>query len=145
MNVEQIMNGTFGEVWLDGDKVSECFGLEAKVEFEKEEIPICGNMGTDTKLMAYKGTGSMKLYKVNSRMVIKISNKIKNGENPRFQVLSAIRPNRPNKSGNAERILVKDTCFDDLTLASWEAKAKGEVECPFTFTDWEPIDVIQPR
>ena len=24
---ERIMNGTFGEVWLDGDKVAECFGL----------------------------------------------------------------------------------------------------------------------
>lgn len=142
MNVEQIMNGTFGEVWLDGDKVSECFGLEAKVEFEKEEVNVCGNMGTDTKLMSYKGTGSMKLHKVNSRMLIKISDKVKAGENPRFQILSAVRP---NKNGNAERVLVKDACFDDLTLASWEAKAKGEVECPYTFTDWKPVDVVQPR
>lgn len=142
VNVEQIMNGTFGEVWLDGDKVSECFGLEAKVEFEKEEIVTCGSLGTDTKLMAYKGTGSMKLYKMNSRMAQKLSDKIKTGENPRFQILSAIRP---NKNGTAERILIKDACFDDLTLASWEVKQKGEVECPFTFTDWEVIDAVQQR
>lgn len=142
MNVEQIMNGTFGEVWLDGDRVSECFGLEARVELEKEEIAVCGKLGTDTKLMGYKGTGSMKLHKMNSRMAIKLTDKIKDGENPRLQILSALRP---SKNGAAERVLIKDACFDDITLASWEAKQKGEVECPFTFSDWEVIDEIQPK
>ena len=142
MKVKDIMNGNLGELWLDGDKVSECFGLDAKVEFEKEEIPVCGSMATDTKIMGYKGTGSMKLYKVNSRMAIKLTEEVKNGENPRFQILSAIRP---NIKGAAERVLIKDACFDDLTIAGWEAKAKGEVECPFTFTDWEVIDEVKPK
>jgi len=45
----------------------------------------------------------------------------------------------------AERVIIKDACFDDLTLVNWEAKVKGEVECPFTFTDWEPLDTVAPR
>lgn len=139
---ERVINGTFGEVWLDGDKVSECYGLEAKVEIDKEEIPVCGKLGTDTKMMGYKGTGTMRLHKVNSRMMLLISNQIKAGINPRFQILSALKD--PAAFG-AERVLIKDACFDDLTLANWEAKAKGETECPFTFTDWEPLDTIAPR
>lgn len=142
LNTERIMNGTFGEAWLDGDLVSECYGLEARVEIEKEEVPVCGKLGTDTKMIGYKGTGSVKMYKTNSRMITKISSKIKAGENPRLQILSAIKD--PAAFG-AERVLIKDACFDDLTLANWEAKAKGEVDCPFTFTDWEPLDTVAPR
>lgn len=142
IDANRVINGTFGEVWLDGDKVSECYGLEAKVEIDKEEISICGKLGTDTKMMGYKGTGSLKLHKVNSRMMIKLSDQVKAGVNPRFQILSALKD--PAAFG-AERVLIKDACFDDLTLANWEAKAKGETECPFTFTDWEPLDTIAPR
>lgn len=139
---ERVINGTFGEVWLDGDKVAEAYGLTAEVEIDKEDVPICGKMGTDTKMMGYKGTGTIKVYKVNSRLIIKLSEQLKQGINPRFQILSALKD--PAAFG-AERILIKDAAFDKLTLANWEAKQKGEVESPFTFTDWEPIDVIQPR
>ena len=127
---------------MDGDLASECFGLEARVEIEKEDVPVCGKLGTDTKMMGYKGTGTIKLHKVNSRMTIKLSDKVKQGINPRFQILSALKD--PAAFG-AERVIIKDACFDDLTLANWEAKAKGEVECPFTFTDWEPLDTVAPR
>lgn len=139
---ERIMNGTFGEVWLDGDKVAECYGLEARVEFEKEEIPMCGQLGVDTKLMGYKGTGSLKMHKMNSRMMIKLSDKIKGGENPRLQVLSALKD--PAALG-AERVIIKDACFDDLILANWEVKNKGEIDAPFTFTDWDLLDTVAAR
>lgn len=142
LQAERIMNGTHGELWLDGDKVSECYGLDAKVEITKEEIDVCGKLGTDTKMMGYKGTGSVKLHKVNSRMMIKISDDIKRGINPRFQILSALKD--PAAYGS-ERVLIKDTAFDDLTLAGWEAKQKGTVECPFTFTDWDDLDNVEPR
>lgn len=142
INANRIINGTFGELWLDGDRVSECFGLEARVEIEKEDVPVCGKLGTDTKMVGYKGTGTLKLHKVNSRMMIKLSENIKNGINPRLQILSAIKD--PAAFG-AERVLIKDACFDDLVLINWEAKVKGETECPFTFTDWDPLDLIEPR
>lgn len=142
INTEKIFNGTYGELWLDGEKVAEAYGLEARVELEKEEVPVCGNPGTDTKLMGYKGTGSVKLHRINSRMMLKISEDIKQGVNPRFQILSAIKA---NSKAPAERILIKDACFDDLSLANWEAKSKGEIEAPFTFTDWELLDTIDPE
>jgi len=142
MNGERIINGTFGELWLDGDRVSECYGLTAKVEITKEDVELCGKLGTDTKMMGYKGTGTVKLHKANSRMVQKISADIKRGINPRLQILSALKD--PAAFG-AERILIKDAAFDDLTLADWEAKVKGTVEAPFTFTDWDPVDTIAPR
>lgn len=139
---ERIINGTFGEVWLDGEKLSSARALQAKVEFNKEEINLCGQLGTDTKLMGYKGTGTVTLHKINSVMMTKLSDQVKNGINPRVQILSALKD--PAAYGN-ERILIKDACFDDITLADWEANTKGEIECPFTFTDWELLDTIDER
>lgn len=138
---ERIINGTYGECWLDGEYVAECYGLQAKVDFEKEEVPVCGKPGIDTKITGYKGKGTAKLYKVNSRMALKISDQVKSGINPRFQILSVL--DDPAAYG-AERVLVKDICFDDLTLFDWEAKKQGEIEAPFTFTDWDLVDQIQP-
>lgn len=138
-NAENIMNGTFGEVWLDGEKVAEAFALEAKVEIEKEEITMCGSLAKDTKMMGYKGTGTLKMHKMNSRMMLKISDSIKKGMNPRLQILSALAD--PAAKG-AERILIKDASFDDLTLAAWEVKKNGELECKFTFTNWELLDTF---
>jgi hypothetical protein len=138
-NAENIMNGSFGEIWLDGEKVAEAYGLEAKIELEKEEIAMCGRPGIDTKMMGYKGTGTIKLHKMNSRMMLKLSDRIKQGINPRLQILSALAD--PAAKG-AERILIKDAAFSDLALAAWEVKTKGVLECPFTFSDWELLDMV---
>ncbi|OPX87731.1 MAG: Phage-like element PBSX protein XkdM [Pelotomaculum sp. PtaB.Bin104] len=142
LQASRVINGTHGELWLDGDKVSEAKGLNAKVEKEKEDVPVCGKLGIDSKTIGYKGKGSVKLYKVNSRMMLKISDAIKNGEEVRLQILSALKD--PASYG-AERVIIKDADFDDLTLIDWEAKKMGEVECPFTFTDWDLIDTIEPK
>ena len=47
-------------------KSPKAYGLEAKIELEKDEISMCGRLGMDTKLTGYNGTGSEKMYKMNS-------------------------------------------------------------------------------
>ena len=51
-SAKRVISGTWGEVWLDGDKVSECYGLQAKVSFNKEDIALCGQMASDKKVTA---------------------------------------------------------------------------------------------
>jgi len=142
LDANRVINGTYGEVWLDGDFVSEAYGLDAKIEINKEEIKVVGKLGTDTKIMGYKGTGSVKLHKVNSRMALKLADQVKEGKNPRLQILSVL--NDPAAYG-AERIMIKDASFDDITLAGWEAAQKGSIDAPFTFTDWKLVDTIKPQ
>ena len=136
---QRVINGTFGEAWINGEKFSETRALQARIEFNKEDVALSGKLGIDTKVTGYKGTGSVTLRKVNSRLMKQISDQIKQGINPRFQILSTLED--PAAFGS-ERILIKDACFDDLTLANWEVGALGEIECPFTFTDWELLDTI---
>ena len=49
VETKRICNGTFGEIWLDGDYVGEIKKAQAKVEFNKEEIKQCGVFFTDSK------------------------------------------------------------------------------------------------
>lgn len=139
MQGEKVINGTFGELWLSGEYVAEVKGLQAKVSVEKEDIPVAGKFATDSKFIGYKGTGSLRMYKTNSRMIEKLSQSIKEGTIPRFQILSQVSD--PSADGS-ERILIKDAAFDDLTLIDWELRKNGELECPFTFTNWEVSDSI---
>ena len=141
-SAKRVISGTWGEVWLDGERVSEAYGLQAKVNFDKEDIPMCRQMGVDAKVTSYKGTGSLRLYKTTSRMAQAIGEYIRDGRDIRFKIISKLKD--PDAYG-AERVTIRNVSFDDLTLADWEAKTTGKVECPFTFTDYEFLDMIDPR
>ncbi len=138
-SAKRVISGTWGEVWLDNEYVSECYGMQARVAFNKEDIQMCGKMAVDTKITSTKGTGSLRMYKVNSRMAIKIGKAISNGQDLRFVVISKLAD--PDAYG-AERVAVKNVSFDDLTLADWEVAQNGRVEAPFTFTDHDFLDEI---
>ncbi|MCT4593583.1 MAG: phage tail tube protein [Anaeromicrobium sp.] len=138
----RIINGTWGEVWLDGDKLSELTGLNAKIELKKEEVKMCGVMAKETKIVGWEGKGTLKLHKVNSRMAIKMGDMIKKGKDVRFTIISKLA-DPDTIDAQSERIVLKNVSFDNLTLADFEMKALGKVECPFTFTDYDFVDLIQ--
>lgn len=135
----RVISGTWGELWLDADKVAECYGFQAKVAFNKEDIAMCGKMSTDKKVTSITCTGSLRMHKVSSRMARAIGENIRNGRDVRFTLVSKLKD--PDAYG-AERVVVKNVSFDDLTLADWEAKSVGRVEAPFSFTDYEFLDII---
>ena len=138
-SAKRVISGTWGEVWLDGDKVSECYGLQAKVSFNKEDIALCGQMASDKKVTSIECTGSLRMHKVTSRMALAIGENIRKGKDVRVTIVSKLKD--PDAYG-AERVVLSNVSFDDLTLADWEAKSVGKVECPFTFTDYEFLDEI---
>lgn len=79
------------------------------------------------------------MHKVNTRMAGLIGRQIRQGHDPRFTVISKL--DDPDSFG-AERVVLKNVSFDDLTLADWEAGTAGKIEAPFTFTDYEFLDQI---
>lgn len=139
-SAKRVMSGTWGQVWLDNELVAECYKFQAKVNYNKEDVPMCGNMFVDKKVTSVNGTGSIGMHKINSRMANAIGNKIKNGEDVRFTVISKL--DDPDSYG-AERVAIKNVSFDDHTLADWEAKTNGKIESPFTFTDFEYLDTVE--
>jgi hypothetical protein len=140
IDVKRVINGTYGQVWLNEEQVMETYGLQAKVEKKKEELSICGRPGTETKLIGFSGKGTLKVRKVNSRMGKLLTDGLRKGIDVRFQIISKLAD--PDSFG-AERILLKNVSFDDLTLADWEAAKAGAVDIPFTFSDFEYMDLIE--
>ena len=141
MNANRVMCGTWGEVWFNGEQeqMAECYGLQAKVSYSKEDVKMCGRMAVDKKITGYSCTGSLKLHKVNSRMIIALADSVKQGKDPRFTIMSKL--DDPDAYGG-ERIVLRNVSFDDLTLADWEVATNGKVEAPFTFTDYELQDKV---
>ena len=135
----KIINGTHGTVFLDGEEVAEVKSFQAKLEFQKEEVKIAGKMATGTKYIGYSGKGSLALHKVNSRMIKAIGSQIKEGKEPRFTIIGKLAD--PDSDG-VERIAINNVSFDDLTLFDFEVGALGQAECPFTFTDYDFLDLI---
>lgn len=127
---------------VDGDYVGECYKAQAKVEFTKEEIKQCGTFFTDNKVVGCKGTGSLTMHKVNSRMAIKVANMVRNKQDVRFTLISKLAD--PDAYG-AERVSITGVQMDDLTLFDWEAQKPLETEAPFTFTGYEYLDQITPQ
>lgn len=139
-STKRVMSGTWGELWLDGEQVAECYKCQAKVTLNKEDVPQCGVMWTDSKVKSMAGKGSLGFYKTNSRMAKNIGDAIRRGLDPRFTSISKLAD--PDAFG-AERVAIKNVSFDDLTLADWEASVFGKVECPFTFGDYEYLDRVE--
>lgn len=140
MDARRVISGTWGQVWLDGDLVAECYKCQAKSAYQKEDVKLCGQMEVDKKITGIASTGSLGLYKVNSRMAQKIGAMVSQGKDPRFVVISNLSD--PDSYG-AERIALQNVSFDDLTLADWEAGVSGKVEAPFTFTGYKFMDEIE--
>jgi hypothetical protein len=136
---EQVINGSYGEAWLDGDYLAEIKGLEAKIAIEYEDIDRPRKLGKGKKMTGYEGTGTLKLNKVTSRFIKLLSDNLKQGKQTSFTIISKLAD--PDALG-AERIILKNVTLEELTLANWEAKTNGEEEVPFSFDDWEPIDLI---
>ncbi|WP_234123449.1 phage tail tube protein [Clostridium hydrogenum] len=137
---QKTISGTEGEVWIDGDYISEVTALQAKVTLTKEEVKMCKVRGKKYKVTGYEGKGTLKMNKVNSRMLIKLGEAIKEGHTVVCTIISKL--DDPDSEGT-ERIAIKDATFDELTLTDWEAKKMAVESIPFTFSDYEIYDTIQ--
>lgn len=135
----RVMSGTWGELWLDGEKVADVYKFQAKRTANKEKIALCGQMATDTKTMSTEGTGSLGIYKTTSLMNIKVGDALEKGQDPRFTLIGKLAD--PDAYG-AERVAIYNVSFDDETVADWEAGVVGKIECPFTWTKREFLDTV---
>jgi hypothetical protein len=136
----QVISGTYGRVWWDGELVFEAKGCEASVELQMEAVKQAGQLADGQKMTGYNGTGTLRLHKVFSRALRKLSDSVRAGINPEFTLVSEL--NDPASRG-AERVILKGVQFTTLPLANWELGALGETELPFSFNDWEPVSTIK--
>ena len=137
--VDQVINGTWGEVWLNDQYMAESTGLEAKYKVTKSDVNQTGTLVKGQKITGIEGSGTLKLNKVSSYMLKLLLSDIKNGIMPDITIISNLKD--PAALGN-ERVKVTGVSFDEVTIANWEAGKLGEDSYPFTFREAELIDAI---
>ena len=137
-SARRVINGTYGSVWLDDERMAECQACQAKVQINTETISMDGEFMENYKPISGKGSGSLTLYKVDSGLISKMRG-IQDGSVPEFTVVTKLAD--PDSAG-AERAALYGVMFTDLTLADWQRATAGKVTAPFTFTRFEMLDSI---
>ncbi len=130
----QVWLGTWGQVWVDGELLSEATAFRAEINLNYEDVSMARNLMTGKKITGIEGEGEITLHKVSSFIMNKISADIKKGIVPDITIESSMQD--PAGIGE-ERIAVKHVKFEKVTLADWEHGNLGEESYSFTFSDYE--------
>ncbi len=138
---EQVMAGTWGEVWIDDTYMAEVTKFRAEVNASYEDVKRARHLMVGKKLVSLEGEGEVTLHKVTSFLMKKISDSLKEGKSPSFKIIGKL--NDPNAAGG-ERIALYNCKFEKTTLADWENGSIGEESYSFTFEDWEVLDAYVP-
>ena len=135
----QVINGTWGEVWVNSHYLAEVVSLKATITLDKTEIKHTKRLTKGCKVMSMTCKGSIKLHKVDSYFLKEMAEEIKQGKQPVFTIESKLHD--PNAIGE-ERIVIRDATFDTLNLIDWEAGKVGEDSYNFTFSEFEIVESI---
>jgi hypothetical protein len=136
---EQVINGTWGEVWFDGEYLAQVTACKAEVGFKKTAITQCQSLIDGQKITGLEPKGELKLHHINSFVMNKVGALVKAGKTPTHTIISNVSD--PDAIG-AERVAYYYCVLDKMILADWEAGKTGEESYSFTFGDWEPIQTI---
>lgn len=136
---EQVINGTFGEAWVDGEYFANVTALKAEVTLKKASIQMVQNLQEGQKMTGMEMKGEIKMHKINSAITKKLHEYFKRGKMMTCTIVSNIKD--PDALGG-ERVALYHCLFDKMILADWEAGKMGEESYSFTFDDWEILDKI---
>lgn len=140
MKTNQIIRGTFGRVWIDGELFSNVKTFEAKVTLNYEEVDVSNDLGKHQRYMGFTGEGTMTLHKINSKVTAKLAQGIKTGDIPEIKIIGKLED--PTALG-AERIELLEVTIDEVMLLKFENATIGEEEVPFKFANYNILDLIK--
>ena len=139
MQANDVINGTFGTVWINGNKAANIKKFDAKLTLNYEQVDVAEDPGEHQKFTGYAGSGTMVFHKVDSSITALVYKEVKKGRVPEIMIVGKLED--PASQG-AERIQFNEVTLDELTLLNFEQKTLMEEEVPFKFADFLPLDLI---
>lgn len=133
------INGTYGSVWVNGERWLDVESFEAKVTIEYEDVNMAEDLATHKKMIGWSGEGSMTVKKVYSRGATLLARAVKSGQLPEITIVGKLAD--PDAYG-VERVSIGEVTFNEFTLLAFERKTLMTEELPFNFADFDPIDLI---
>jgi Protein of unknown function (DUF2001). len=136
----EVINGSYGQIWLDNEEVGEVLSFKATVTPKTEAVSQIGKLVDGTKIVGLECKGDLKANKINSRFIKLLSDDFRKGKTNTFTIISKLSD--PDSKGT-ERVALKGCTFTDLDITNWENKKLTEESMSFNFEDWEFYDTIE--
>lgn len=136
---KNVINGTYGTLWVDGEKWAECTTFDGKITISYAAVNLPGDPATYQKATGYEGSGSLTLLKVYSRVQAKMAAGIKSGNFPRFELVGKL--DDPDAVGT-QRVAIHDVTIDDFTLLKFDQKKVEDDQINFKFSNYDLLDTI---
>ncbi|WP_455256649.1 phage tail tube protein [Peptoniphilus asaccharolyticus] len=137
---EQIINGTFGEVWIDDTYLATLKKFEVKVSMTYADVVRPGDLWKGKKLLELEGNGSVTVGKYSSIGLKFMHEKLQAGRTPVVKIMGKLAD--PTALG-AERIMIKNVTFTEFTLFDFEHAKDLEETLSFNFRHYELYDFIE--
>ena len=134
------LSGTWGELWIDGEKIFEFSKIEMKVTANREDVQI--GLDVDSKITGLKGEGSYTVKKVYTRAKA-IVEKWQKGQDVRCSLIAKLQD--PDAEGSqVERWACDNVWHNDLPVINWEKGGiiEEEVTIGFTPSDLQNLDAV---
>jgi hypothetical protein len=133
----QVINGTWGQLWYDGEYLAEIISFKAEVGYKKTAVSQVQKMADGQKITGLEPKGEFKLHHVNDSVMKKEQAAVKAGKTPVHTIISNVSD--PDAVGS-ERAAFYNCVLDKMIIADWEAGKLGERSYAFTYDDWDPIE-----
>lgn len=139
MDNNKVLSGTDGQVYVNGELLSELKSIELKVTGKFEEFSICGDYATYNKFTGYGIDGTIKLQKIKGRGISLLAKAYKSGVMPDIKIISVLKD---KNTGKAERTSVSGVVITEFTLANFEAKSLVEEELPIKASSYSVLETL---
>lgn len=127
----QVLSGSWAQVWMDSEMIAECSAITAKVTVNRADVQIGIDM--DSKITSLKGEGSLTLHHVYTSRIKKLVDQIKQGKDPRYMITAKCKD--PDAvGGQVERWSFSNVSFTEIPIFDWKTGEKAQQEIPFQFT-----------
>lgn len=133
------LSGTWGEVWVNGERIFELSKIEQKITANREDVQL--GLDVDSKMTGMKGEFTLTVKKVYTRFW-SIVEDMKKGMDTRSQIIAKLAdPDAVN--GQQERYSTDNCWFNDLPIFSAEMGALIEQEFTGGFTPSDMVNLDQ--
>lgn len=139
VNVNRVLTGSGGNVWINGKLLAQVKAVELKVSGNFEELTFCGDNSTYNRYTGFTGEGTITMQKIDSTVLDLIGDAYLTGVMPDIKIITKLTDKATNKS---ERVAVSDVIITEFMLAKFEAKALLEEELPLKFSQYEILEKI---
>lgn len=136
---KKVINGTWGECWVDGEYIGEIESFKVDVEMTYTDVQMTGHLEPGKKLTKIEPKGSMKCHKVRDRLEIAIMDALAAGRTPEFQIIGKVAD--PDADGQT-RVQCDNCKFDKATLMDFEGGKNSETSYNFTCDMPKFLDAI---